>query len=108
MIICERKLRRTVDADGHRRRNAPTILPDRVPASNIQITPHSIDAESTKIVNALIYTGNGALVIGVTHADCASSECLRNRKLGNVVEQKSVREGKSGTVSVDLVGRRII
>src|SRR3546814_1701108 len=48
MIICERKLRRTVDADGHRRRNAPTFLPDRVPASHILIMPHSIDAESNK------------------------------------------------------------
>src|SRR3546814_11722128 len=46
MIICERKLRRTVDADGHRRRNAPTFLPDRVPASHILIMPHSIDARS--------------------------------------------------------------
>src|SRR3546814_529523 len=89
MIICERKLRRTVDADGHRRRNAPTFLPDRVPASHILIVPHSIDAESNKVVNAIIYIGSGALVIGVPHADCASSECFRHRKFGNDVKRSA-------------------
>src|SRR3546814_233547 len=89
MIICERKLRRTVDADGHRRRNAPTFLPDRVPASHILIMPHSIDAESNKVVNAIIYIGSGALVIGVPHADCASSECFRHRKFGNDVKRSA-------------------
>src|SRR3546814_7246498 len=91
MIICERKLRRTVDADGHRRRNAPTFLPDRVPASHILIMPHSIDAESNKVVNAIIYIGSGALVIGVTQADCASSECFRHRKFGNDVKRFACR-----------------
>src|SRR3546814_10941018 len=45
MIICERKLRRTVDADGHRRRNAPTFLPDRVPASHIRSEERRVGKE---------------------------------------------------------------
>src|SRR3546814_8890356 len=81
-IICERKIRRTVAADGHRRRNAPTFLPDRVPASHILIMPHSIAADSNKVVNAIIYTGSGALVIGVPQDDCARSECFPPRQYG--------------------------
>src|SRR3546814_3880404 len=51
--------------------------------------PHSIDAESNKVVNAIIYIGSGALVIGVPHADCASSECFRHRKFGNDVKRSA-------------------
>src|SRR3546814_21136997 len=63
MTICERKLRRTVDAAGHRRRNAPTFLSDRVPASHILIMPHSIDAVCNQVVTAIISICRGALVI---------------------------------------------
>src|SRR3546814_15323388 len=51
--------------------------------------PHSVDAESNKFVNAIIYIGSGALVIGVPQADCASSECFRHRKFGNDVKRSA-------------------
>ncbi len=77
MVVAERQAGRAVEAQLDRRRNAPALGPDGIPARHVLIVPHGGDPDPDVLAERLVDVDGRALVVIGAEAAAGGDETIR-------------------------------